>query len=238
MSHPKKIVLISGANRGLGEAFFDLLHANSEVDLVVSLSRKMSEYQSELVKQNDNRFQFIELDLSQISDRSKLLELGKYGDSDPQVTFINNAGIIEPIGCMGEFADDQIVRSINVNVLAPALITNYLIELFGNKSLKIINISSGAATRVIDGWGLYCSAKAYTHMLTNTILSQKLESYVASGANENPGVIDTDMQQRIRETDSPAFTNHADFVSLKEEGKLRKAIDVAADILKKHQLLS
>jgi NAD(P)-dependent dehydrogenase (short-subunit alcohol dehydrogenase family) len=61
----------------------------------------------------------------------------------------------------------------------------------------IIDVSSGAAHRPMEGWGAYCSAKAGLAMLTEAI---ELESGTSAIRvfGLSPGVIDTDMQVAVR----------------------------------------
>ena len=47
-----------------------------------------------------------------------------------------------------------------------------------------------------------------------------------------PGVIDTDMQATVRSTTEAAFADVERFRKMKEEGQLRTAESVAADILR------
>ena len=61
----------------------------------------------------------------------------------------------------------------------------------------IVNLSSGAAHRPMEGWSAYCAGKAGLAMLTRAIH----EEYAAQGIRVfgfAPGVVDTDMQGSIR----------------------------------------
>ena len=61
----------------------------------------------------------------------------------------------------------------------------------------IVNVSSGAALRPLEGWSAYCAGKAGMAMLTQAI---KLEE-AANGIRVfgfQPGTTDTDMQVLIR----------------------------------------
>src|SRR6202008_1576489 len=59
----------------------------------------------------------------------------------------------------------------------------------------IINVSSGAAYRPLEGWSSYCSAKAGLAMLTRSLA---LETTGVRVFGFSPGTIDTDMQVKIR----------------------------------------
>src|SRR5699024_6696796 len=70
------------------------------------------------------------------------------------------------------------------------------------------NISSGAADRPMYGWSAYCSSKASIDMYTKTLaLEQK-----ALGTNHkvfafSPGIMDTEMQEKIRSSSPQQLAN-------------------------------
>ena len=61
----------------------------------------------------------------------------------------------------------------------------------------IVNISSGAAHRAMEGWSAYCASKAGLAMLTKSLALEygPLGIRVFGFA---PGIVDTDMQASIR----------------------------------------
>jgi benzil reductase ((S)-benzoin forming) len=65
-----------------------------------------------------------------------------------------------------------------------------------------MNISSGAALRPIQSWGTYCQSKAAIDMLTKIINEEhpNIKAY-----SIYPGVVDTEMQKKIRDTDIEKF---------------------------------
>jgi NAD(P)-dependent dehydrogenase (short-subunit alcohol dehydrogenase family) len=61
---------------------------------------------------------------------------------------------------------------------------------------SIINVSSGAAYRPLEGWSSYCAAKAGLAMMTRSIALETSGRIRIFGFS--PGTIDTDMQVKIR----------------------------------------
>ena len=60
----------------------------------------------------------------------------------------------------------------------------------------VVNISSGAAKRPIEGWSAYCSAKAGLDMATRTLaLEQSRETNPVRVLSFAPGIVDTRMQE-------------------------------------------
>ncbi len=61
----------------------------------------------------------------------------------------------------------------------------------------IVNVSSGAAHRALEGWSAYCASKAGLAMLTKSIA----EEYGPAGIRVfgfGPGMVDTEMQATVR----------------------------------------
>ena len=150
-----------------------------------------------------------------------------------EIIFINNAGIVEPIDKIGKLDEGMIYNSIYVNFLAPALFTNKIIA---RKDLKItiLNISSGAANKPFEGWAMYCSTKAGFKMFTEVLLAENQKNDQINVFNIDPGVMDTDMQRKIRDSNFEKFPLHNDFVKFKTDGRLAPAEKVAREIVIKY----
>jgi benzil reductase ((S)-benzoin forming) len=216
----KKIFIISGANRGLGKAFTDVLLKNEDY-FIVSISRRMSKEQK---KYSLRDFYFLEVDLSKNDVKEKITAL-KDIINDEDIYFLNNASIINPITKIENLNEEEIDKTISVNIKSTILITKYLLKNFNANTLTFVNISSGASERAISNWSLYCSSKAYIKMFFNVAKSEYLQHQFF---NFNPGVMDTNMQKSIRKSDFPDVSN---FKELQEKGNLKSPIDVAKEIL-------
>jgi len=216
----QKVFIITGANRGLGKAFVDVL-IKKENHFVISISRSQSEEQKAYTPAN---FYFLKADLSG-NNLEKKIGVLKDLITNEDIYFINNASIIEPITKIEHINEEAIDKTISVNIKSTMLITIYLLRHFNNHKLSFVNISSGAANHAISNWSLYCSSKAFIKMFFNVAESEyKQHSFF----NIDPGVMDTNMQKSIRETDFPDVSN---FKNLQEEGKLKSPKDVALEIL-------
>lgn len=148
-----------------------------------------------------------------------------------RIVLVNNAGTLGNMGYLGEIKDEDIASSINVNLLAPAILTNKFLHQFVSHPAQkvIINITSGAATAAYDGWSVYCTSKAGIDMLSRVA---HLERQQRHDANTHilaiaPGVVDTAMQSQIRNTSETQFSRVQKFHDLKENQQLYKPQDVA-----------
>ena len=116
----------------------------------------------------------------------------------PPDVLVNNAGVIEPIGMVGETDPTEWARSIEINLIgAYYAIRAVLPGMIERGHGDIINVSSGAALRPQEGWSAYCAGKAGLAMLTRSIdLEHRAAGIRVFGFQ--PGTTDTDMQVTIR----------------------------------------
>jgi NAD(P)-dependent dehydrogenase (short-subunit alcohol dehydrogenase family) len=111
---------------------------------------------------------------------------------------VNNAGVIEPIGALAETDPDAWKRSIEVNLVgAYHTARATLPQMLEAGNGTVINVSSGAAHRPLEGWGAYCAGKAGLAMLTEAIALECADAGIRAFGLA-PGVVDTDMQATIR----------------------------------------
>ena len=167
-----KIVIITGANKGLGKALADLALKDQD-SIVISLSRNLHE-EHQVV--NQNKLVFIKTDLSETFSESSFETINNFIKPETKLYFFSNAGIILPIEKIGSFNANEIDISIKVNVNYPINLINFLLKNYSQNKITIINITSGAGENPIPHWSLYCSAKAYMKMFFR-VLQQ-----------ENPGI--------------------------------------------------
>jgi benzil reductase ((S)-benzoin forming) len=151
-----------------------------------------------------------------------------------EITLINNAGVVEPVKPLGKSNAEEIRSHININFVAPAILSNEFIKESSGINCKktIINISSGAAEKPYYGWSMYCSSKAALNMLTQAVgLEQGSVDDPVKIIAIAPGVIDTSMQEKIRNVDLDDFPMKPRFTKLYDDNKLVDPIVAAKQIL-------
>lgn len=111
---------------------------------------------------------------------------------------VNNAGVIGPIGRIEDVSVDDWAGNIAVNLVGAYAVVRAAVRMMQPRGGGVIvNLSSGAARRPLEGWSAYCAGKAGLAMLTRSV---HLE-YGAAGIRVYgfaPGVVDTGMQGEIR----------------------------------------
>jgi benzil reductase ((S)-benzoin forming) len=202
---------------------------------LILIGRDLGRLAQHIAINNPNLY-MVQLDLAKAGEPSgakKLTELVTGGLSKIKpatISFISNAGVINPIGSDIEGCVDSFLAATAINYLAPALIaaacSKYSRE--NNVSLHILNISSGAATNAIPGWATYCSTKASARMYFDVLKSERNSKITID--HFDPGVMDTQMQEEIRSSSIQSFPLHAEFVQLKVEGRLKSPLSAAIQI--------
>jgi benzil reductase ((S)-benzoin forming) len=218
--------LITGASQGLGRALAEAILERPDTQ-VLGISRHATIAHP--------RYQHQPLDLSDIEAVEH--NLGKIFLPRPDaqsLTLVNNAGTLGEIGYVGELPNEHFQFVFDLNVVAPAMLMNTFLSAYGGQKeipRTVLNISSGAARRPVDGWAAYCASKAALNALSET--AQKEQDLRGTGVRVwalAPGVVDTAMQAHIRTAEAEQFSEAAKFAEYQAEGQLQQATQVAQQI--------
>ena len=216
-------VFVTGTGSGLGKAIAETLLQQGGYT-VHGMSRQQSIEHA--------RYLHTTLDLSH-AEAAKRFAFPVIEASD-RVVLVNNAGLLGDARHLGDLDAQGIVDTYMVNVVSPAVLVNAFVNAYKHlPAVKIIiNLSSGAAQSPYDGWSTYCSSKAGLEMLTKVgDQEQQLDAlpYPFQFFSIAPGVVDTGMQDKVRQSDQKGFSRLQKFINLKNEGQLYKAEDVARE---------
>lgn len=224
---PTSLYIITGSSKGIGKALVEML-IQDETKHIIGISRSES-------KINAPNYHLIPLDLGNMEELLKRMgDIFPKGDFD-RIVLINNAGWIGQVDHFGKLKSESIQEIFNINTLAPALLMNEFVKRYSDsKSYEriVINISSGAAKKPVDGWSGYCASKAALNMLTET--AQKEDFLQSSGIRFfalSPGVVDTKMQEDIRSAPQEGFSSLPKFQGLKDKNELSSPKFTAEKIL-------
>jgi len=219
----KSLLILSGHSKGLGRAILDIYLKKDEFEIIAISRTKL-----ELSNQNliEISIDFGDLDVLENS-LSGLFPIGDY----KEVILINNAGWIGEVKPVGSLQVKEMRTQININLLSPMYLTNAFVSAYkDSKARKIIcNISSGAASKPVEGWGGYCSTKAAIAMFTKVAAEENSDGQFRF-FSVAPGIIDTQMQDEIRQADGLDFPQLERFKNYKENGDLSTPELVAAKI--------
>lgn len=183
-----------------------------------------------------NQYKHVFADIAREIDVSELAQLFNQSYTlEDSVYLINNAGVIDPIKYVGSFSEFEIQRLLQVNLVAAIQLINAFLKIpiHTVKDRVVLSVSSGAATKVIDGWSLYGTAKAgldhfSSHVAAELELAGDLRTRIFSVA---PGVVDTPMQRKIRAADLNFFSTKDTFCELHTSNNLEKPTSIALKYL-------
>ena len=118
-----------------------------------------------------------------------------------------------------------------VNFVTPYLISTSIAKITQQKKIPfyIFNISSGASIKAVSGWSAYCSSKAAIRISLDFIAK---ENNLVSVAHFDPGVMDTEMQRKIRRSSQKRMHNQQTFINYFSHGKLKHPQTVAVKFLR------
>lgn len=220
--------VVTGHSRGLGHALAAGLLARGA--RVLGLARHT---QPGLLATYPEQHRQVAMDMADTAALAAWLagpELQQWLAGADTVVLINNAGVVQPMGAPGRQGAQAIAQAVAVNVAAPLMLSDALVQASrGCADRRIAHISSGAGRNPYPGWSVYCATKAALDMHARAaVLDAVAGLRVASVA---PGVIDTAMQADIRATPEADFPLRARFDALQREGQLADPADVAERLL-------
>jgi NAD(P)-dependent dehydrogenase (short-subunit alcohol dehydrogenase family) len=212
------VVIVTGASRGLGAATARWLARAGAAVTLISRSEAALKSVAQEVRRLGGTALVFKADTSDADACQKAVAktLERFERLD---ALVNNAGIVEPIAPLAQTDPERWQYNIAVNLLGPFYLTRAAISELRRQNGRIINVSSGAATTVIENVSAYCAAKAALNHFTRVVAAEEFGLTVLT---LRPGVVDTYMQEIIRR-EGPNFMEteqHAYYQGLKERGEL------------------
>jgi len=192
-----KVVIVTGASRGIGEAAAEAMAREGATVMLAARDGARAGAVAQRIVAAGGKASARACDVSSYAEVEKLVgeTIGRFGRLD---VLVNNAGVIEPIASLLDGDPAEWARNIEINLIgAYYAVRAVLPPMVAAGGGTIINVSSGAAIRPLEGWSAYCSGKAGLHMLTRAIALETQEKGIRVFGFQ-PGTTDTDMQVLIR----------------------------------------
>ncbi len=197
-----KVVVITGASSGLGEAAARRLAADgARVVLGARRAERIEALAAELRAQGAEALA-VPTDVTRRDEVARLVEaaVNAFGRID---VLVNNAGLM-PHSPLERGKTDDWDRMIDVNLKGVLYgIAAALPHMRAQKSGHLINVASVAAHKVRPGSAVYAATKAAVRMLSEG-LRQEVKPYGIRTSVISPGAIDTELPDSITEPDIAA----------------------------------
>ena len=197
-----KVVVITGASSGLGQATARMLSAQGAI--VVLGARRVERIEALAKKLSAAGGQALALrtDVTRAADVQRLVDAAveKFGRVD---VLVNNAGLM-PSSPLERLKIDDWDRMIDVNIKGVLYgIAAALPHMKAQKGGHIVNVSSVAGHKVRAGTAVYSATKHAVRVLTEG-LRQEVKPYDIRTTIISPGAVATELPDSITEADVQA----------------------------------
>jgi glucose 1-dehydrogenase len=191
-----KVVVITGASRGLGKAIaFAFARAGARVVLSARSQKDIEQNASELRAEGHEAVAVVcdVSDLKQVESLARYA-IDKFGGFD---IWVNNAGIAGPYGATGDILADDFLSVLRTNMFGTYHGSTIAMRHFlPRKSGKLINILGAGDRKPAPNQNPYGSSKAWIRMFTLALAAEYKDSGVGVYALQ-PGLMDTDLLTTI-----------------------------------------
>ena len=188
----KKVVIVSGAGRGLGLALSKQLII--EGYKVIGIGRSITSEFEELAANSDSAV-FYMFDFLNVEGISNLVKEITNAHGRPY-GLINNAAIGSD-GILATMHDKDIANVIKVNIEAPILLTKYVSRaMLLNRVGRIVNVSSIIGSTGFNGLSVYGASKSALSGFTKS-LSRELGKANITVNTLAPGYLETNMTKGL-----------------------------------------
>ena len=197
-----KVVIITGASSGLGEATAKVLAENGAK---VILSARREDRLAKLAGEIGENAAYLKSDVASLEDMQSLVKLAKekFGKVD---AIFANAGIM-PGGNMSEMkvADWMGMVEINIKGVLNAMAA-VLPEFIAQKSGHIIVTSSAAGLRSVPGNAVYCGTKHFVRAMLDSFRMEAVsEDTNIHTTTIYPGAVKTELLNTIAPSETKAM---------------------------------
>ena len=194
-----KVVVITGASSGLGEATARLL--SEQRAIVILAARRADRIQSLARELTDKggKALAVTTDVTQVDQVKKLVDTAvqNFGRID---VMINNAGLMQQ-SPLERLKIDEWDNMVDINIKGVLYgIAAALPHMKEQKSGQIINVSSVAGHKVIPPGAVYCATKHAVRALTEG-LRMEVKPYNIRTTIISPGAVATELPSHITEED-------------------------------------
>lgn len=216
------MVIITGTSRGIGKALAENYLSKGEKVIGIGRNHTIShpDYEAMHCDLKDpgsvSRFSFPDL-------------------PEEPIVFIHNAGILGEINYFERLSPNELAEVMQVNLFAGAgLLQKLLQQIPPDRPFTAVFISSGAGKKPMASWASYCASKAAVDLFCQTIQleEQQLNRTHFKCLSVEPGVVDTDMQAKIRTSTKDSFPEIERFKAYKDSGQLYSPGVVAQKLYK------
>lgn len=190
-----KTALITGANRGIGEATVNALIERGVGK--VYLAVRDTESTTHLHAKYADNVETLQVD---VTDKASVQALAEKANDTHIV--VNNAGVMKHESPLSDNAEEALRSEFEVNVFGLMHVAQAFESTLVNNKGAIVQLNSIASVKTFGDISTYCASKAATYSLTQG-LREKLSDKGVTVISIHPGPIGTDMGKNAGFDDAP-----------------------------------
>jgi short-subunit dehydrogenase len=185
--------LVTGAGSGIGAALVDLLHARGDELVLVARSEERA---AELARRWSGASTLV-------ADLAEATALDGLTLPDALDSVVHAAGTVE-LGAVAELTTEQWRSQLDVNVLAPAVLTRLALPALRSAGGTVVFVNSGAGLRANPEWAAYAASKHGLRALADSLRAEE-KAHGVRVTSIYPGRTATPMQQRVHDQEGKAY---------------------------------
>ena len=165
--------LITGASAGIGREFARQLASRARtLVLIARREQRLNELLEEL--QNHNSQLNVYVRVVDLCDKSQIDDLIAWFEREKiDINLLNNNAGLGDYGLFATSDPERDDRIIQVNIVAPTLLTRLLVpQMVARKRGAILNVSSSAGFLPIPGMAVYAASKAYVNCFSEALRAE------------------------------------------------------------------
>jgi len=200
MDVKNKVVIITGASSGIGEATaMKLSGQGAKVVLTARREDRLNDLKNKIIGKGGDAL-VVTGDVTKKTDWENIVKGTKneFGTID---ALINNAGLM-PLSYIKKLKTDEWEKMVDVNIKGVLNgVAAVLPTMIDNKSGHIINISSSAAHNYFPGGAVYCATKSAVKMFSEGLRQELAPKYGINVTSIEPGAVSTELMDTITDED-------------------------------------
>ena len=222
-----KVILVTGASRGIGRAIaIELASKGAAIAINYSKDDEGAKVTLENVIKNGGYGKLFKKDISNYNNCRELIDevIGTFGKLD---VLVNNAGISK-FGLLMDMSLEEINDLVNTNLMGAIYLSKLAVDNMLRNGGNIINISSvwgevGASCEVI-----YSATKGGLNLFTKA-LAKEVASFNIRVNSVAPGVINTEMNNVLDSEDKEVLKNEIPMMRFGEAHEVARVVSFLCD---------
>jgi NADP-dependent 3-hydroxy acid dehydrogenase YdfG len=195
-----KVVIITGASSGIGEATAEKLAAHGAKVVLTARRKDRLTQLKQKIEDAGGHALVVVADVTDNEDWKQVVQQTQetFGDVD---VLINNAGLM-PLSFAKNLKTDEWEKMIDVNIKGVLNgVAAVLPQMMDNRRGHIVNISSVAGRKVFPGGSVYCATKFAVRAFSEGLRNELSPEYNIRITAIEPGAVATELTNTITDED-------------------------------------